>query len=81
MNSFILESNGQKNFFICPCCKNKISSDNNISSSKIYVFHSYSEAIQHGWRLVQDIKFCPPEFVEEGVWICPECAKNCLEQT
>ena len=79
MNAFILDFGGQRSFFACPCCENKILNNSISSDNKIPVFYSYSEAIQHGWRFMRDIKFCPPEFVDEGVWVCPECMKSCLE--
>ena len=89
MNCFILVKSGaQMELFVCPCCKNEISSDNErdqdiVNASKaqyrvlydVPIFYSYHEAQENGWFYTRDPKFCPPEKEDEGVWICPKCVK------
>ena len=35
-------------------------------------FYSEMHAMEAGWRITSDRKFCPPD--KKSVWICPKCA-------
>ena len=73
MNSFIFSnSNGQKETFVCACCKNEISN----TDEKIPIFHSWYEVQKNGWFYTRDPEFCPPGKEDDGVWICPKCVKK-----
>ena len=35
-------------------------------------FYSERHAMEAGWRITSNRKFCPPD--KKSVWICPKCA-------
>lgn len=43
-------------------------------TEKIPVFYSRQHALDNGWKITDDIKFCPPD--QMIAWVCPECAQK-----
>lgn len=67
-NSMIIkDSFGNCEHFVCQCsnceCKNP--------DEPIPIFYSFVHAIDNGWILTKDKKYCPPE--KDSIFVCPEC--------
>ena len=66
----IVNDNGDNVFHSCPCCSVPLIDDQDIKDEKIPVFYSKQHAIDSGWTVTKNIKFCPPN--RGYVWVCPE---------
>jgi hypothetical protein len=54
---------GVEEQYICPCT--------NCYMGKIETFYSFRHAMDSGWRITNNIKYCPPD--KKYVWVCPQC--------
>lgn len=62
----IKHDSGKKEFFICGCY------DCNVKPEKeIQTFYSFEHAIDSGWMISAEIKYCPPN--KNYMFICPDC--------
>jgi len=66
-NSMIIEIDDRHiHHFVCPCCRKS-------DDRTIPVFYSAKHARECGWKYTKNINYCPPENIEIGAWVCPEC--------
>ncbi len=72
MNSMIILDKGKSHHHICSCCR--YSNDISHNTSLLPEFYSSQHAIDAGWVITTDPKFCPPQ--EKYVWVCPNCIKG-----
>jgi hypothetical protein len=72
MNTMIILDKSKKQHHICPCCH--FSNDMSHTTSLIPEFYSSQHAIDSGWVITTDPKFCPPH--ENYAWVCPNCIKD-----
>ena len=80
MHMILIDGNSKK-FYSCPNTHEHeflIRTSNLQDNVQIPMYYSAKHAIDKGWRITSDPKWCPPG--ELFAWICPICVKKYFDK-